>query len=381
LREAGLKKMSSHRAVMGRIIRFLVTFLLFGNIPVFAHGDKTPFSVLKDMKQKKSGPYASPFIMGDKTLVKDWLGIQVKDVSDSGSRPGVLILEVQDGSVADEEGLEKGDLIIGINSSQIRNEVDLEKYLEEIEKPDVFTFHLVRDNDEEDEEVYLDNNLAEMDEEMTALIMSKTTKGGFEKGMLMEDMMARSPLGSMDGQGGVISPQAIMQQMMAQTPMGKRGTFPDNMKDVDLTEKKSLSDFAKDAETRIALRLPKNKPGDSIFQKATYQLAIDRKIKMIENRERLKGLALSADQKEKITKLNRIMKKYMIKQDALLAVARLDLEGALEGSSTDQATNDSLVENYQKLQQEKYIQLVRFVVEFEQILDKKQKDTFRFLAQ
>jgi len=375
-----------YRTAIRRMIGFFMAFLLFGNIPVFAHGDKTPFSVLKGMKQKKTGPYASPFIMGNKTLVKDWLGIRVKDISNSGSQPGVLILEVRDGSVADEEGLEKEDLITGINSTQIQKEADLEKYLAGIEKPDVFTFHLIRDNDEEDEDVYLDNNLGEMDEEMTSLIMSKATNGGFEKGMLMEDMMARSPLGSMDGQGEVISPQAIMQQMMAKTPMGKRGAFPDNMKNVDLSEKNSLPGSAKEGEAKLAFRLPKNKPEDSvgsntIFQKADYQLAIDRKIRIMENRESLEGLALSADQKEKITKLNHIMKKYLIKQNALLAVARLDLEGALEEDSTDQAKNDSFVENYQKLQQEKYIQLVRLIVEFEQILDKKQQDTFRSLAQ
>ena len=205
-----------------KTISLFVAFSLFGTVMVFAHDGKTPFSVLKGMKQHKTGPYASPLIMGDKTLVKDWLGIRTEDVVDP--HQGVLIVEVFQTGVANEEGLEKGDIIIGINNASIRNIKDLEGFLEEIEAPDVFSFRLIRDSEEDDEDVYLDNNLGEMDAEMTALILSKRQKGDFEKGMLMEDMMARSPLGSMDGQKEVISPQAIMERMLAQTPMGKRGT-------------------------------------------------------------------------------------------------------------------------------------------------------------
>jgi hypothetical protein len=371
-----------------KTIGLSVAFLLFEAIPVFAHDGRTPFSVLKDMKQKKTGPYASPFIMGDKTLVQDWLRIRTEDSSHTNSQPGVLIVEVKEGGLADEEGLEKGDLIIGVNDTPVRIQADLERFLEGIKEPEVFTFHLIRDNEEDEEDVYLDNNLGEMDQEMTDLIMSKSKKGGFEKGMLMEDMMARSPLGSMNGQEGVISPQAIMQQMMARTPMGKREAFPDNMKNVDLSRKEqSVSGFVRDPKTETVYRSIIRGTGNriegarsySLFQKADYQITVDRKIRVMEHPANLKELALNPDQKKKTTNLNRTIKKYLIKRDALLAITRLDLEGALEKFSIDQATNT--LKKYQQLQEEKYIRLIRFVVEFESFLEQNQKEIFRTLAQ
>jgi membrane-associated protease RseP (regulator of RpoE activity) len=186
---------------MNKTSVLLIAFLLFGTTPTLAHDGKTPFSVLKGMKQQKTGPYASPMMMGNKTLVADWLKISTKDSGDD-SRPGVLVVEVTEDGLADEEGLEKGDLIIGINDTPIKTLADLEGFLAGIEHPEVFTFRLLRDDDEEDEEVYLDNNLFEMDDEMADLIMSKRSQGEFKQGMLAEDMMARSPLGSMDKGGG-----------------------------------------------------------------------------------------------------------------------------------------------------------------------------------
>jgi hypothetical protein len=367
-----------------KIIGILAPSLIFGAISVFAHEGRTPFSVLKDMKQKKTGPYASPLIMGNKTLVNDWLGIRAEDISDAEFSSGVLIVEIREGGVADEEGLEKGDIIIGVNTAPIRSRAELEKFLEGIQKPDVFTFRLIRDDDDED--VYLDNNLAEMDEEMTTLILSKSKEGEFEKGMLMKDMMARSPLGTMDGRNDAISPQAIMQQMMAKTPMGQRGAFPENMKNLDMSKEQSVLGFARGSGNKSALSAPavrdKKKRTDTIFffHKAAYQIAVDKKIRIIQHPQSLKKLAVSPDQKEEITKLNRTVKKYLIKQDALLAIARLDIEGVSDGAVPDQATDESLVGKYRQLREEKYIRLVRFIVEFERFLDHKQKGIFRSLV-
>lgn len=373
-----------------KTVGIIAAFLLLGASPAMGHDGKTPFTVLKDMKRKKTGPYASPFIMGNNTLVKDWLGIRTEDVF--SPQPGVLIVEVKEIGVAGEEGLEKGDVIIGINTAQIRNQDDLEKFLEGIENPDVFTFRLIRDNDQEDEDVYLDNNLAEMDGEMTDLIMSKRKNGEFKKGMLREDLMARSPLGSMDGQeGATINPRNMMKQMMARTPMGKRGVFPKNMKNVNLSVNRPGSGFpvARSSRTRTFSppfagtkvdRIDRTEP-DFLFHKADYQVAIDRKIKFIKHPEILKELTLGADQKGKTATLGRTTQKYLIKQDALLAMTRLDLEDALENLSTDRTASESLVKNYQHLQEEKYIRLIRFIVEFEQIIDQKQKERFRSLTQ
>lgn len=368
---------------MNKTTGLLVALLLLGTTTARGHDGKTPFSVLKGMKQQKTGPYASPMMMRNKTLVADWLKIRTIDSGD-GARSGVLIVEITEDGLADMEGLDKGDLIIAINDTPIKTLADLEGFLEGIEHPEVYTFRLIRDDDEEDEEVYLDNNLFEMDDEMADLIMSKRKNGEFKQGMLREDFMARSPLGSMDkgggpgGAGGMISPQAIMKQMMAKTPMGQRGVYPDNMKNADLPGQYPVSSPSKDSKKSFRVASRDTRKSDPLFTKADYQVAIDRKISVMEHPKSLKALTLSPDQKGKVVKLNREVKKYLVKQDALLALFRLDVEGALEDNSPDEATGAT--EEYHKLQQEKYIRLVRFVVEFEKNIDKNQKEIFRSLA-
>jgi hypothetical protein len=169
-----------------------------------------------------------------------------------------------------------------------------------------------------------------------------------------------------------------MKQMMAKTPMGQRGAYPENMRNANLPGQRPVSSPSKDSKKTFRVASRDTRKSDPLFPKAEYQVAIDRKIEAMEQPASLKELNLSPEQKGKVIKLNRAVKKYLVKQDAFLALSRLDVEGALEDNSPDQAAGAT--EEYQKLQQEKYIRLVRFIVEFEKIIDKNQKELFRTLA-
>jgi serine protease Do len=82
-----------------------------------------------------------------------YVGISAIDISDSDiaaqynlNKTGVYITEVQDNTSADQAGLEKGDLIIGVGGKEINSMSDFKEIINSHEVDDKVEFTVLRDN-------------------------------------------------------------------------------------------------------------------------------------------------------------------------------------------------------------------------------------------
>jgi serine protease Do len=84
--------------------------------------------------------------------VEEKLGARVQELTPqlalqyriSGVKQGIVIIRVEDGSLADEMGLEEGDVILEINRKKIDTVKDFEKIMQEANLEKGILFHLHR---------------------------------------------------------------------------------------------------------------------------------------------------------------------------------------------------------------------------------------------
>ncbi|MFQ5645508.1 MAG: PDZ domain-containing protein [bacterium] len=321
--------------------------LLSSPVPGWSHGGVTPYDVLGKMKRQGTGPYSK--IMPNRRISEDWLGIQGED---TGS--GVRIVAIKQDGVAEDASFLIGDIIVGIKNQPIRSLDELDAFMNNIRKPEVFTFHYLRDNEESTENIYLDGSLAEVDPEMNNLLKKQ---GRFKPGMLMDDMMARSPLGNMkkggfvppmlrssSGQGGgtmPMDPASMMRQMMSRTPLGNFSPSPASAPASPPAS--SLSSFPEPAPSASSLV----KGSMETLEKELAQLP------HILSRKQEFGLT---DRQVRILKgLESERKKFLIRNDSLLAVARMDLQDKLSRNRIDETEALKLVDEVNELKRTRFL--------------------------
>ncbi|MBS9783470.1 MAG: Do family serine endopeptidase [Pasteurella sp.] len=81
--------------------------------------------------------------IGSQDLLPELKGAKFSNYNE-GNTKGVEITEVTKGSMAEMRGLEKGDIIIGINREPVNNVGELRKVLDK--KPSVVALHILREN-------------------------------------------------------------------------------------------------------------------------------------------------------------------------------------------------------------------------------------------
>lgn len=78
------------------------------------------------------------------------LGITISDLSDQlagyfGTKDGVLVTSVTDGSAASKAGIKAGDVVTSFNGSDVTQSSDLRRRIQRLEDGDEFTAGVVRD--------------------------------------------------------------------------------------------------------------------------------------------------------------------------------------------------------------------------------------------
>ncbi|MDG6881432.1 Periplasmic serine endoprotease DegP precursor [Phocoenobacter uteri] len=81
--------------------------------------------------------------IGSQDLLPELKGAKLSNHSE-GSTKGVEVTEVAKGSMAELRGLEKGDIIIGVNRQAVKNVGELRKIIEK--KPAVIALHILRED-------------------------------------------------------------------------------------------------------------------------------------------------------------------------------------------------------------------------------------------
>ncbi len=327
---------------MKKLLLFLTVLLLPSLLYTstsWAHGGVTPSQVITDMKHKQKGPYAAPILRG-KNLSQDWLGIttenyQIDDVS------GVFIQKIKENGIGDSEGLEKGDIIIGANMNDKKTTIsslsDLDDVLAAIKEPVEVEFIVIRDGSKTGEDVYLVPSLDEIAPEMAG-IMGGTNRP--KPGMMIDKMMAQTPIGNMNKGGKKIRPGMFMEEMMDRSPLGSRHNIP-------TTGKVSGND-------PLGVFLT-NKLQEISFYK-----------------QHQKELGVSDKQLESLHKLQLDYKKQHIKNDADLKIKQLELDESLQGKPDLDKLKDNL-EDLNRVHQKKHGQALKFLEEYYSITGKEQR--------
>ncbi len=144
--QAGIRSGDIIVSVDGHLVtsgRELATFI--AGIPV---GQKSKIVLLREGKKKtvsvKIAKQSAEQVKmaSEKGGSSDDLGLQVADLSSENARQfgldedesGVLVIEVENGSRADEAGVKVGDIIKGINRKKIRNLKDYEELIAKVDK-------------------------------------------------------------------------------------------------------------------------------------------------------------------------------------------------------------------------------------------------------
>jgi hypothetical protein len=311
-----------------------------------AHEGVTPFEVLTNMRREGAGPYASPAYKD--SLIHGWLGISAENATSDKENIGVLVTGVRADSPAERGGLEPGDIIIELNGFSVHSVDDLELLMSKINQPGEYSFTLIREGEEESEDVYLEASLKEMDPQMYKLIMEK--RGRFEPGMLQEDIMGKM-FGSEDQQGALggvpqpFTPGRMMQQMLENSPMGRR----------------------------------KNGQGTPTLPTAENKLTAYLKKQLAGYLKYSNQLRLSPSQLDKLQKLDTTHQKQLIAQRAKAKVAELELEEALNQDNIDLEATTRLTNRLTKLRQENMQQELELLKQLQQILTNEQKTKYQRL--
>ncbi len=302
-----------------------------------AHGGVTPSQVITDMKHKQKGPYAAPIFRG-RSLSQDWLGFQgenyrLDDIS------GVFIQKVQADGIADSEDLEQGDIIIGAKignqEKSIHSLADLDDLLAAIKEPTEVEFILLRDGKQTDEDVYLVPNLEEVAPEMADIMQGKSRP---QPGMMMDKMMAQTPIGNLNKEGRKIRPGMFMEEMMGRSPLGPRHNIAQTSKASNL-----LEHFLAGKLQEITLY-------------KQYQ----------------KELGVSDKQLEALHELQLEYKKQRIKNDAKLKIRQIELDNVLQGETDLDKLEDAL-EDLDKAKRKKHEQALKFLKEYFSTIDEEQR--------
>ena len=319
---------------------FLYALLWAG--PGWGHGGVTPSQVITDMKHRQKGPYAAPIFRG-KNLSQDWLGISTRDYQlDDVS--GVLIQKLKEDGIGDSEGLERGDIIIsatiGGKTTPIRSLADLDDVLATIKKPVEVDFAVIRDGERTSEGVYLVPALEEVAPEMAG-IMGEGNRP--RPGMMIDKMMAQTPLAKMNVKGKKIRPGMFMEDMMARSPLGGQHNFPAG------AQEKSSRDLLEDLSARKLQEL-------GLYQRLGQELK------------------LSDEQLQQLHELEVKYKKQRVKTDARLKIQQIELEELLRAKSeTDVDKLENVLEELEKVNHARHEQLIEFLQELSSIIKQEQR--------
>ncbi len=201
-------------------IKFIPLYIvLIGVSNASGHGGVTPSQVITDMKHKQKGPYAAPIFRG-KSLSQDWLGFKGKDYNQDNIS-GVIITKLVEGAPAESEGLAAGDIITGANIAKknydINSLTDLDDFLAGLKKSGEVEFNIIRNSKKTIKNVFLRTTLAEAAPEMADIMEGKRKP---EPGMMMDAMIAKSPLGTVD-EPDKLKPGMFREEMMQRSPMGR----------------------------------------------------------------------------------------------------------------------------------------------------------------
>ncbi|MBI5788907.1 MAG: PDZ domain-containing protein [Candidatus Schekmanbacteria bacterium] len=298
---------------------------------VWAHGDVTPAQVITDMKAKQKGPYAAPMFRG-KTLSGDWLGVTLEDFEHGG----VQIRKVVEDGLGDDAGLEQFDVIREVDGNQIKNQKDLDAYLAKIKEPKELTFTLWRDGKRKEKTVYLVPNLGEIAPEMADMFEGKTRP---QPGMMMDKMIAQTPMGKNNGQGKSLHPGMFAEDMMQRSPMGQHN--------------------------RGEITIKSNDPIDNFI------IAKQREIAFLINFQ--KDLGLTDEQISALKNLDLEFQKQAIAIDAGLKIIKLELGQLLEQADADVEKLETVLKNLYDLQQKKQQQVLDMLRKYNELISKEKR--------
>jgi hypothetical protein len=311
----------------------------------WAHGGVTPSQVITDMKHNQRGPYAAPLLRG-RSLAQDWLGFKGEDYQ-TGDISGVLIREVVPEGLADSEDMEKGDVIVEANGQPISSLADLEDFMAQLKTRSEVEFTLLRNGKRVKESVYVQATLKEIAPEMDDIMQGRTKP---QPGMMMEGMMAKTPLAGISGEGQ-LKPGMFMEEMMQRTPMG---------------------------------RLQNNKMTGRIIFKSNDPLKnfVDGVLDEISGYEEFRQrLDISDKQLESLHKLQLDYKKQRVKIDADFNIVQLDLEEALRGDKVSLDKLEEVLRDRAKLEEKSREQTLNFLKGYFSIIDKEQRVKLRQFSQ
>lgn len=344
-------------------IALLVMIMLW--VPVSrAHDGVTPSMVITDMKHNQKGPYAAPIFRG-RSLSQDWLGFtgedyQAKDVA------GILIRELTPDGPADSGDMKKGDVIIGADGQAIGSMTDLDNLMAKIKGRTEVEFSLLRDGKRVSESVYVLATLREIAPEMADIMQGKTRP---QPGIIMEGMIAKTPMANTTGQGGIkpgmmaktklfagaadqggLKPGMFMEEMMQRSPMGRTQGH--------------------DSSGQITLK--RHNPLDNFLS------AIINEIPRYENHQQ--DLDISDGKLESLHKLQLDYRKKRIKINADFKITKMELEEALMGDEIDFDKLEGATKGLLTLREKKQKQSLTFLKEYYSLVDKEQRKKLKQLS-
>lgn len=327
----------------------LAAFVMFSNVSAFAHSGGLSSSAAGDhhhipMQGSGTKSHSGAGMDGCNIAPETgWLGLEVISLNKSihaDMNYGIEVKSIISGGPAEKAGIKAGDILLTLDGKVIKSIDQLENSIMGL--PIGYNAELgVKRGDQEKKVMVKVEKRQSFFTGMPMMAGGGHMPGNLRPGMFMEDMMKRAPIGQMQQSGITPGPGMVF---------GEGGGLGKHQESIPKLE------YQTSAQT--------DRNYDIISQYLSYK----------------NELKLSSEQVDALKKHKREIDKFVIRLDAAIKVAQIEMEELLNENQVDMDKVENKIREIEKNRTERSLKQIRSLTDAKSILTKDQLEIFKRLS-